>query len=427
MSKELKDQLVPKLRFPEFKNYGVWEKLPIGDKVDLLSGYPFEGSEISEDSNGTPLMRGINITEGFIRHSKDIDRYFLGDTSQLKKYKLQKDDLVIGMDGSKVGKNSALITDDDSGSLLIQRVARLRVEDNATIKFIFQHINSIIFHNYVDKINTSGGIPHISAKQINEFEICFPKENEQQKIADCLSSLDDLINAENRKLEAFIGHKKGLLQNLFPTEGEKVPKLRFKVFENSGEWLKKSLGQVAEIITGNTPSTNELAYYNGDLMFVSPADIGYRRYITQTKTTLTELGFSKTRHIKANSVLFVCIGSTIGKVAQNKFECATNQQINSLIPFKGYSSEFLYSILENNSSKIASIAGHQAVPIINKTLFSSVEIYFPPTPEEQQRIADCLLSLDEQIETQNLKIETLKLHKKGLMQNLFPNFSGENL
>jgi type I restriction enzyme S subunit len=203
-----------------------------------------------------------------------------------------------------------------------------------------------------------------------------------------------------------------------------IPELRFPEFLNDGEWELKELSNAAEIITGNTPSTKETSYYGGDKMFVSPADISDTRIVSETKTTLTELGFSKTRQIEANSVLFVCIGSTIGKVAQNKFECATNQQINSLVADSGYSSDFLYSLLDYNSTVIASIAGNHAVPIINKTTFSAVKLPFPPRigeqPQEQQKIASCLSSLDELIAAHNDKLQALKDHKKGLMQILFP-------
>jgi type I restriction enzyme S subunit len=202
-----------------------------------------------------------------------------------------------------------------------------------------------------------------------------------------------------------------------------IPELRFTEFGNEGKWEVESLGEIAEIVTGSTPSTSEPLYYNGTKLFVSPADINVNRYVSQTKTTLSDIGFSKTRKIKANSVLFVCIGSTIGKVAQNKFECATNQQLNSLIPYDGNSSDFLYSILDFNSTNIASIAGNHAVPLINKTSFSAIKLNFPPTFKEQQKIASCLSSLDAIITEQTEKIEQLKLHKKGLMQGLFPKIN----
>ncbi len=216
-----KEEKVPRVRFREF--VGEWEVIPLDEKIEFTSGYAFKSKEISEDSSGRPILRGINITEGYIRHNITIDRYYLGNVDGLEKYVIRTNDLVIGMDGSKVGKNSALISEKDSGALLIQRVALLRAKNISTIQFIFQHINSFLFHSYVDRINTSSGIPHISAKQIKGWEIGFPKdEKEQQKIANCLSSLDDLIAAQSEKIEALKNHKKGLMQQLFPNLKEQA-------------------------------------------------------------------------------------------------------------------------------------------------------------------------------------------------------------
>lgn len=206
----------PRLRFPEFRDAPEWKETPLGDLVDLLSGYPFDGKDIVEESSGERLMRGINITEGAIRHSVEIDRYYLGGMDGLEKFRLRKNDLVIGMDGSKVGKNSALIGNEDAGALLIQRVARLRAESAKLMAFIFQQVHSPRFHAYVDRINTSSGIPHISARQIKEYPIHSTGEAEQQRIADCLSSLDTQITAETHQLAALKTHKQGLMQQLFP-------------------------------------------------------------------------------------------------------------------------------------------------------------------------------------------------------------------
>lgn len=207
---------LPQLRFPEFRDTGEWGIQQLGEKIDLLTGYPFNGVDISEIPKGNKLLRGINVTEGFVRHSQEIDRYYNNSCDSLKKFKLKVGDLVIGMDGSKVGKNSAIISDKEAESLLVQRVARLRTKCKTLTTFIFHHINSEMFHLYVDKINTSSGIPHISAKQIRDFEIAFPSMPEQQKIADCLSSLDKLITAQTQKIDLLKEHKKGLMQQLFP-------------------------------------------------------------------------------------------------------------------------------------------------------------------------------------------------------------------
>ena len=283
-------------------------------------------------------------------------------------------------------------------------------------KFLYLIFQQINWYKY----NEAGGVPSLLKTTIGNINIFIPNnENEQKKIVDCFSSLDDLINAVADKIETLKEYKKGLMQQLFPAEGKTIPAIRFPEFQNAPDWQETALENIGEIVTGNTPSTKEPNNYGGDRLFVSPADISDKRYVSQTKTTLSEKGFRLSRHIKENSILFVCIGSTIGKVAQNTRECATNQQINSIMPYKGHVADFVYSILEHYAPQIASIAGNQAVPIINKTLFSSVSLLMPKE-NEQQKIADCLSSVDELISTETAKLDQLKAHKKGLMQQLFP-------
>jgi type I restriction enzyme S subunit len=208
---------VPKLRFKEFEKDGDWEYTEIENYIDLFSGIAFKSEEISDDQSGIPILRGINITEGYIRHSKDIDKFYRGDLENLKKYLIKENDIVIGMDGSKVGKNVALIRKEDENSILIQRVARIRTNRKTFFKYIYQHFISESFRNYVDRVNTSSGIPHISSQQIKNFKIGFPPRlEEQQKIAETLSSLDDLIREQAIKIEQLKLHKKGLMQGLFP-------------------------------------------------------------------------------------------------------------------------------------------------------------------------------------------------------------------
>ncbi len=195
-----------------------------------------------------------------------------------------------------------------------------------------------------------------------------------------------------------------------------APKLRFKGFEDA--WIKSRLGDIATITTGNTPSTTVTEYYNGPKLFVSPADINENRYVYKTKTTLTDLGFKQGRKITKGSVLFVCIGSTIGKVGQAADECLTNQQINALNAMNEFDNNFIYAILERNGKKIKLLAGTQAVPQINKTDFSNFKYNFPTLPE-QQKIAAFLSAVDEKIQLLNKKKQLLEQYKKGVMQQLF--------
>ena len=196
----------------------------------------------------------------------------------------------------------------------------------------------------------------------------------------------------------------------------KVPKLRFKEF--SGEWEEKKLNDVGLITTGSTPSTSISEYYGGERLFVSPVDIQGNRYINKTKTTLTELGFSKGRKVVKDSVCFVCIGSTIGKVAQLTEDSLTNQQINCITANNKNFNDFVYSLLELKASKIKLLAGEQALPQINKSDFSKLKFYLPSL-QEQEKIASFLISIDTRIEQLTKKEELLQQYKKGVMQKIF--------
>jgi len=196
-------------------DYPEWEEDRIESRIDYLSGYAFKGANITEDSSGIPLMRGVNITEGIVRHSDDLDKYYDANVDGLEKYEVKIGDIVIGMDGSKVGRNSARITYVDEGALLVQRVARLREISGTNLEFIYHHINSISFHRYVDRVKTSSGIPHISSKQIKDFKIGFPCIEEQAKIASFLTSIDNKINVVTSQIDKMKEWKKGLLQQMF--------------------------------------------------------------------------------------------------------------------------------------------------------------------------------------------------------------------
>lgn len=192
-----------------------WEEKRLGDFCEALSGYPVSGDDILETETETRLMRGANISEGAIRRSADLDRFLGGNVRGLERFLLEVGDVVIGMDGSKVGKNVATIDPRDAGSFLIQRVTRLRNDGRNDLRFVYHQVTSPRFRQYVDVVNTSSGIPHISLKQIRDFEIPMPHPDEQQKIADALSAMDAKIQAVEDQVTKLQTFKKGLLQQMF--------------------------------------------------------------------------------------------------------------------------------------------------------------------------------------------------------------------
>ena len=191
-------------------------------------------------------------------------------------------------------------------------------------------------------------------------------------------------------------------------------------------WEQRKVGEFWELITGTTPSTSDVNNYNGDYLFVSPADIQGNRFVKNTITTLSEKGFCKCRRLKADSVLFVSIGSTIGKVAQIKEIAVTNQQINAIIPNEKYNPNFVYSLLENKAEDIKKQASAQAVPIINKTTFGEIECFVTTSKEEQTKISKILLNIDNLITLHQSKYDKLVNVKKALLEKMFPK-DGKNV
>lgn len=184
-----------------------------------------------------------------------------------------------------------------------------------------------------------------------------------------------------------------------------------------GEWDCVPIRQTGTVVTGATPTTANPDYYGGRHFFVAPGDLDQGFRIHSSKISLSDSGWEQVRPIPKGAVLFVCIGSTIGKVATAACNLATNQQINSLVPDLVHSGDFLFYTLLHDNKRIASLAACQAVPILNKTQFESVRIPLPPLPE-QKKIAEILSTWDEAIEQTRALIVAAKRRKKALMQQL---------
>jgi len=184
------------------------------------------------------------------------------------------------------------------------------------------------------------------------------------------------------------------------------------------DWEVKKLGEIACVATGNTPPTKDQTNYGHDYFFVSPADLGRGKYILNTDKKLSRKGFDLSRKFPTSSILFTCIGSTIGKSGIAQCELTSNQQINAIFPNDNFSSDYLYYSLNLHSHRIKSFAGEQAVPIINKSEFEEVFIPFPPTKAEQTAIATALSDSDALINSLE-KLIAKKLNiKQGAMQEL---------
>jgi len=413
-------KLMPRLRFPEFRDAGPWEVKRLGDIAESLTS--LSGKTSKDFGRGNALyVPYINVYENTFVDPDRLERVDIGLDE--KQNAVRPGDILFTVSSETPDEAgmSSVVLDDISSCYVNSFCTIYRPIQSVQIDYVFvgYYLRSPIVRKHFLKTAQGAIRFNLNRKAFDRTPILLPSPREQQKIADCLSSLDEVIELQAKKLEALKAHKKGLMQQLFPREGETVPRLRFPEFRDAGPWEVKRLGEVGEIITGTTPSTKRAEYYaNGVYPWVTPTDIGEEKDITETRTRLSKEGLAAGKFVPRNSLLVTCIAS-IGKNAILRVDGSCNQQINAITSLKSTSVDFLYYLIEGKVHLLLNAAGQGGMAILNKNEFSNLRFPFPVL-EEQQKIADCLSSLDEVIALEAQRLDALKAHKKGLMQQLFP-------
>lgn len=369
---------VPNLRFPEFR--GEWEKVRLGEECNMLCGYAFNGEDIVEQGSYL-LMRGINITEGSIRHSSELDRYYSGSIEKLDKYKLAIGDLVIGMDGSKVGRNSAIVSSYEDGSYLVQRVCRIR--SSIGNNYILQFINNTKFHQYVDTVKTSSAIPHISLRDIKNYRISIPStQDETDKIAKLFLLLDERIATQNKIIDKLQSLIKGISQKI----------VRFN----------KPNVRLSECLVCKSSTLQESDVYEQGTYPVYGAN-GIVGYLDNYNT-------------EGEAVYIIKDGSGVGTVSYVTGKCSATGTLNTLQAKDGYSLQYLYYLL-----KVFNFEPYKtgmAIPHIYFKDYGKAKI-FCPSYTEQLRYARLLSAIDNKLSIEQNILTGLTLQKQCLLRQMF--------
>lgn len=407
MSKNKENKLIPKLRFPQFVNEIGWEVKKLGEVATFVNEKtPLKNLSINSYISTENILSdfaGVTSASG-LPTSGNFTKYRKGDVliSNIRPY-LKK---VWFSDKEGAGSNDVFV---------------VRTKSDLQDLFLSFLLKNDNFINYVMVGAKGVKMPRGDKDLISKYPISFPSKTEQQKIASCLSSLDEVITAESQKLEVLKEHKKGLLQNLFPppstsSGGERVPKLRFKEFK--GEWAEKTLGELVDIASGFSPSQYNLSR-SGRFAFLKVEDLNNcGKYQIRSR----EYSNDELNVVSANSIIFPKRGAAIelNKIRINNDEVLMDTNLMALTPNDNVETEFLFYLLLNVG--LNKIADSSTIPQINNKHIIPFQILIPSKPE-QQKIASCLSSLDEIIQAQAEKIELLHLHKKGLLQGLFPTMN----
>lgn len=257
---------------------------------------------------------------------------------------------------------------------------------------------------------------------LKSCEALYPTESEEQKkIGEYFANLDNLITLHQHKLEQQKKLKAFFLKNMFPEEGETVPRIRFKEF--TGDWEQRKIADVAEIITGGTPSTRIVEYWNPpEVPWLSSGEV-HKKYITSTYTMISRKGYenSSATMVRENSVLIALAGQgkTRGTVAINRIPLATNQSIAAMTFSDDIDPDYVFSNLENRYEELRRISsGDGSRGGLNKKLVGDVTIPCP-TLLEQNAIGTLFRVLNELITLHQRKIDQLQAMKKFMLQNLF--------
>jgi len=356
-----------------------------------------------------------------IDYSKGVKRLNQFRYDESPEIKLKENDVLIAKDGDvgRIGYVKKL----PEPTTVNSHAVVVRVKKNTVNpEYLYWFMKFKPFQSYCIAFTSGTTVPLLTQKDLKNSLFPIPTQYEQQKIASILSNVDNLIQKFNLLIKSTKKLKTGLMQKLLTkgighTKFKKVKSLFGKYEEIPEDWIVNTINDIGKIVTGSTPSTKISDYYGTEFLWASPTDLSDDKNIEKTENMLSAKGFAISRKIPARSVLFVCIGSTIGKIGMSVKKMATNQQINSVI-CKNNNPDFLYYQLSANSIKIKNMANQVAVPILNKTDFGTIKIQIPTDIDEQEKISIILSNVDSKILDYQSKKSSLEILKKGLMQKL---------
>lgn len=382
-------RVVPTLRFPEFADEPAWECLPLSKLAKRITQRNTQGEALRPLTNSAE--HGVVDQREYF--DKDIatntDNYFI----------VEPGDYVYNPRVSSVAPVGPISKNFVGTGVVSPLYTVFRFRSGAN-DFFAHYFKSSHWHGYLRRASNSGARHDrmaITNDDFMEMPIPTPSPHEQQKITDCLGSLDELIAAEGRKLEALRQHKQGLMAQLFPRPGETVPRLRFPEF--SDQWKETTLGKQCHSISSGKDKSDPDGQFD---LYGSTGIIGKTHQATFTDTAL----------------LVARVGANAGLLtkAEGEFGVTDNTLVVSLKDPRNV--DFILHYLENSGLNRMSYGSGQ--PLITGGQLKALMLW-TPGKQERERIADCFSSLDACIAGQSRRVESLRQHKQGLQQQFFPS------
>ncbi|WP_421406141.1 restriction endonuclease subunit S [Lacticaseibacillus paracasei] len=399
--------MAPQFRFRKFT--GDWEQRKLGAITESFSGGTPTAGKAEYYGGEIPFIRSGEI-------SSDSTELFITDAglnnSSAKMVGIG--DILYALYGATSGETSI----SRINGAINQAILAIRPTQGDDPYMIVQWLKKqkeTIISTYLQ-----GGQGNLSGSIVKDLLITLPKnKDEQANVGSFFKQLDNLITLHQHKLAKLKELKKGYLQKLFPQNGEKVPEFRFKGYSDAA-WEKRKLGEVADIVGGGTPSTSRPEYWNGEIDWYAPAEIGTQRYVYKSRRQITELGLEKSSAVMlpANKTILFTSRAGIGNAAILTSPATTNQGFQSMIVNSNTDTYFLYSKIPDIKHKAIRVAAGSTFLEISGKSLSKIPIKLPIF-EEQVKIGRLFLKIDNLIAATQHKENLLKKIKQACLQNMF--------
>ena len=411
-----------------------WKEYKLGDVAKLTTGFPFDGHKYSKE--GIRVVRGDNVTIGSLRWDSDKDKRWSENFDRASEFALSDGDIVIGMDGSRVGRNRAQVKQRDLPLLIAQRVACVRHNKLSTQQFLYYHIFSDRFEQYIKAVQTGTSIPHVSLKQIGDFPVIVPSIKTQQRIASILSSLDDKIENNRRINENLEQQAQALFKSWF---------VDFEPFKD-GEFVESELGMIPKgwrverienlaqkMASGGTPKSLNKDYYSGDIKWFSTKELK-DCFLFDSEKHISEdaLNNSSAKMFPEGTVLMAIYAApTVGRLGILTNPATFNQAAVGIVPKENVGSEFIYMSLLSERTNLNNLASGAAQQNLNVGIVKNYNVLVPEqkvldefnriaksyflllkkNTKESRRLAELRDTLLPRLMSGELKVENVRLYK----------------
>ena len=416
---------VPRIRFKGFEED--WEQRKLGEVFIYLRNNTLSREELNDEDG---FAQSIHYGDVLIKYgeclnvSKELLPYIDNKNivNKFKKFYIQNGDVIIAdtAEDETVGKCIEISGIVDHNVISGLHTIPLRPVNKFAYGYLGFYLNSNSYHNQLKPLMQGIKVTSISKNLLKTTTLNYPSNIQEQKIIGrYFDALNHLITLHQRKLEKLKIIKKSMLENLFPQNGEKTPKIRFSGFTK--DWEQRKLGEVADIIGGGTPSTLNSEYWDGNIDWYSPAEIIDQIYVDRSQRKITELGFEKSsaKMLPEGTVLFTSRAG-IGKTAILAKKGCTNQGFQSIVPHSNkLDSYFIFSRTEELKKYGELVGAGSTFVEVSGRQMENMQLMIPKTIDEQHIIGVLFSTFDHLITLHQSKLVKLQKIKKSMLESMF--------